>query len=467
MASNRPEMLAAHYAVPMLGAVLNTINTRLDVETVEYILTHSESRLLISERGLSVNAGAAAGLTSVELCQLAEQKGHVVSGSLDLLTEDHGPDELPAFAMADEWQPLCLNYTSGTTGNPKGVFCHHRGGYLNALGNVLALGLTCSSVYLWTLPMFHCNGWCQTWAVTAAGGLHVCLDKPDPSLIFPAIAEYKVTHLSCTPVVLYMMLNHPLRKTRQGGHRVSVNSGGPAPTSALIAQLDALGFDLTHLYGLTESFGPATLRQLDGEQQHLTIERKAVELVKQGVRHLTANRVRILDENGNDVPADGATMGEIVLTGNTLMAGYYRNPAATEKAFEDGVFHTGDLAVRHADGNIEIRERSKDIIISGGENISSVEIESVLHRHPAVPLAAVVAVPHKKWGETPAAFIELRDGMTVTAEELRAFCKLELASFKVPSQFAFTELPKTATGKIQKFVLREWARGPGAGSAHG
>jgi fatty-acyl-CoA synthase len=306
--------------------------------------------------------------------------------------------------------------------------------------------------------MFHCNGWCHTWAVTAAGGLHVCLDRPDPALIFPAIAEHKVTHLSCAPVVLYMMLNHPAREMRLPGHRVVVATGGAAPTSALIAELDALGFDLTHLYGLTESYGPETLRQLDENETGLPAVRKAVELAKQGVRHITANRLQVIDEQGREVPADGVTMGEIALAGNTMMAGYYRDAAATEKAFEDGVFRTGDLAVRHPDGNIEIRDRFKDIIISGGENISSLEVESVLHRHPAVLLAAVVAAPHEKWGETPVAFIEVRDGMMVTVEELRAFCKQELASFKVPMLFIFSELPKTATGKIQKFLLREQAR---------
>lgn len=262
-----------------------------------------------------------------------------------------------------------------------------------------------------------------------------------------------------------MMLNHPARETRLGGHRVAVATGGAAPTSALIAQLDALGFDLTHLYGLTESYGPETLRQLDEVEAALPAERKAVELAKQGVRHLTANRVRVIDEQGREVPADGVTMGEIALAGNTLMAGYYRDAAATEKAFDGRAFHTGDLAVRHPDGNIEIRDRSKDIIISGGENISSLEIESVLHRHPAVLLAAVIAAPHDKWGETPAAFIEVRDGKTVTADELRAFCRQELASFKVPTRFLFSELPKTGTGKIQKFLLREQVRALANGNA--
>jgi len=458
MSTNRPELLAAHYAVPMLGAVLCAINTRLDAETVGYILDHSESRLLVADQVSLAVARIAANSKLIELHSLADRGDNGAGEGLDFLSDDGGPNELPEFAVENEWQPLCLNYTSGTTGNPKGVIYHHRGGYLNALGNVLALGLTSSSVYLWTLPMFHCNGWCHTWAVTAAGALHVCLDKPDPALIFSAINEYDVTHLSCAPVVLYMMLNHPARASRQGGSRISVATGGAAPTSSLIAQLDTLGFDLTHLYGLTESYGPATLRVLGQDEKMLSPDQKAVELAKQGVRHLTASRVNVVDKDGLDVPRDGVSLGEIMLSGNTLMAGYYRDAEATEKAFAGGMFHTGDLAVHHPDGCVEIRDRSKDIIITGGENVSSLEIESVLHRHPAVLLAAVVAAPHEKWGETPVAFIELREHQVVTADELRAFCRQELAGFKVPSRFLFSELPKTATGKIQKFQLREQAR---------
>ena len=461
MAGNRPEMLAAHYAVPMLGAVLNTINTRLDVDTIRYILDHSESRLIIADGACAEGAMEAARASGIALYQfIATGNSAAVADAvpLDLLADDGISTALDLSAIADEWQPICLNYTSGTTGQPKGVVYHHRGAYLNALGNVLALGLTSRSVYLWTLPMFHCNGWCHTWAVTAAGGLHVCLDRPDPALIFPAIGIHGVTHLSCAPVVLYMMLNDDARRGHDASRRITVATGGAAPTSTLIAQLDALGFDLTHLYGLTESYGPALLRELSDEERKLVPDAMAVELAKQGVRHVTASRARVIDEAGGDVPMDGSTMGEIVLAGNTLMAGYYRDPEMTEKAFEGGMFHTGDLAVRHPDGNIEIRDRSKDVIISGGENISSLEVESVLHRHPAVLLAAVVAAPHEKWGETPAAFIELREGASVTPDELRAFCRQHLAGYKVPTRFTFADLPKTATGKIQKFILREQAR---------
>ena len=395
---------------------------------------------------------------------LSHRRGGDLAGDvIDLLTDDGAEADFDLTAVADEWQPLCINYTSGTTGRPKGVVYTHRGAYLNALGNVLALGLTAQSSYLWTLPMFHCNGWSHTWAVTAAGGLHVCLDRPDPALIIPALERHHVTHLACAPVVLYMMLNHPALKTRNSASRVKVATGGAAPTEALIERLCTLGFDLVHLYGLTESYGPATLRDLTDEERAGSPGEMARALARQGVPHATASRARVVDEAGNEVPPDGTTMGEIVLAGNTLMAGYYHDEDATVQAFRGGVFHTGDLAVRHSDGNIEIRDRSKDIIISGGENISSLEIESVLHRHPAVLLAAVVAMPHDKWGETPVAFIELREEMTVQDAEMRDFCRQHLAGYKVPSRFFFADLPKTATGKIQKFVLRDRVRKhPGA-----
>jgi fatty-acyl-CoA synthase len=454
MAPNRPEMLAAHYAVPMVGAVLNTINTRLDADTVNYILKHSESRILIVDPGCADVARQAAAGLKVALVHLDDLRGSGGTESFGALTEHEAPDPITSAAVSDEWQPICLNYTSGTTGLPKGVVYHHRGAYLNALGNVLSLGLTTSSVYLWTLPMFHCNGWCHTWAVTAAGGTHVCLDRVEPSPIFRAIEAHGVTHLSCAPVVLYMLLNHPDRSLKDPSRRVLLATGGASPTSALIRQLDEIGFDLVHLYGLTESYGPATLCELRDDWELTSDEDKARALARQGVRHITANRVRVVDQQGNDVAKDGAAVGEIVLEGNTLMAGYYGDEAATEAAFSGRRFHTGDLAICHPDGYIEIKDRSKDIIISGGENISSLEVESVLHQHPAVLLAAVVAAPDEKWGETPCAVIELKDGMTATPEELTAFCRARLAGFKVPRRFVFEPIPKTATGKVQKFQLR-------------
>ncbi|KFE36206.1 AMP-binding protein [Thioclava atlantica] len=459
IAPNRPEMLAAHYAVPLVGGVLNAINTRLDAEVVSYILTHAGSRLLLADAGsaeLAAQAAQEAGVPGVILAEPGPGQGQ--GQGLDLFSGP-APDLGDVMAhVGEEWQPICLNYTSGTTGHPKGVVYHHRGAYLNALGNVLALGLGKDSVYLWTLPMFHCNGWCHTWAVTAAGGTHVCLDRVDPGEIFEAIAAHGVSHMACAPVVLYMLLNDPARAARgPDAPKVTVASGGAAPSVALISGLEEIGFDFLHLYGLTESFGPATLCAPPPEETPDAASR-AARLSRQGHRHVTASRVRIADEAGAELPADGAAMGEITLRGNTLMAGYWRDPEATEAAFAGGVFHTGDLATRHPNGEIEIRDRAKDIIISGGENISSLEVENALHRHPSVLLAAVVAAPDPKWGDIPCAFVELKPGASVTAEELRLFCRDHLAHYKVPRRFGFVELPRTATGKIQKFVLRELAR---------
>lgn len=449
---NRPEMLAAHYAVPMIGAVLNAINTRLDGVAVSTILCHAESRLLMAcpaTEDTAVTAATAAGTPCV-----------VIGGGNgpDFLS---GPASFPADLLAhvaDEWQPLALNYTSGTSGHPKGVVYHHRGAYLNALGNVLALGLHGQSVYLWTLPMFHCSGWCHTWAVTAAGGVHVCLDRVEPAEILQAITTQGVTHMACAPVVLYMVLNSPARAQFDPVRRVLVASGGASPSVALIAGLEQMGFDFLHLYGLTESYGPATLCALNPDDSALPTEVKARRLSRQGSRHPTASGLAVVGADGAPVPHDGETAGEIVLFGNTLMAGYYRDAPATDAAFQGGVFHTGDIAVRHPDGEIEIRDRAKDIIISGGENISSLEVENALHRHPAVLLAAVVAGPDPKWGEVPCAYVQLKPGQTTDAEALRAFCRGHLAHFKVPRRFSFCELPRTATGKIQKFILRDWAR---------
>lgn len=447
MLTNRPEILAAHFAVPALGAVLNAINTRLEAAEVAYIVDHAGSCLVLCEHDTKPAMGALS--TPVVCVCSAPDAGDgldLFSGAvpaLDLLAE-----------VTDEVQPIALNYTSGTTGKPKGVVYTHRGAYLNAIGNVLALGLTAETRYLWTLPMFHCNGWCQTWAVTAAGGLHVCLDRVDPKLILDHIARHAVTHMSCAPVVLYMLLDHA---TEPPPVRVRITTGGAAPTPALLAGLKNFGFDLIHMYGLTESYGPATLNDpLDTDG--MDADEHARLMARQGVRHVTAGRVRVVDEAGNDVVADGKAMGEIVLAGNTIMSGYYRNAEATETALRGGLFHTGDLAVMHSDGQIEIRDRAKDIIITGGENVSSLELETVLHRHPDVLLAAVVAAPHPKWGETPWAFVETRDRAALGEAELTTFCREHLAGFKRPRRFVFGTLPRTATGKIQKFVLRERAR---------
>ncbi|MCH8466857.1 MAG: AMP-binding protein [Roseinatronobacter sp.] len=444
MLPNRPEMIAAHFAIPALGAVINTLNTRLDAPEIAYILRHADSRLVLAAPELQERLAGC----DIPVFGLCSAPG--AGDGLDLFSGD-----VPALDMgkriADEMQPISLNYTSGTTGRPKGVVYNHRGAYLNALGSVLALGVTEKSRYLWTLPMFHCNGWSHAWAVTAAGATHICLDRVEPGLITAAIESHAVTHMSCAPVVLYMLLEHVTKPTPV---RVRITTGGAAPTPALLAGLSKLGFDIAHLYGLTESYGPATMNDPgdDGD-----IDARAALMARQGRRHMTAGRARVVNEAGRDVVADGDTIGEIVLAGNTVMAGYFRDPEATEQAFRGGVFHTGDLAVMHPDGQIEIRDRKKDIIISGGENVSSLEVEKALYQHPEIRLAAVVAAPHPKWGETPWAFVELVQGSSLTADDLDQFCRQKLAGFKRPRNFVFGPLPQTATGKIQKFLLRQEA----------
>ncbi|MBA83249.1 MAG: acyl-CoA synthase [Rhodobacteraceae bacterium] len=456
MSSNRPEMLAAHYAIPALGAAVNALNTRLDPSVVEYILNHSEAKVVLTDPAGAEVAGPAA--QQAGLACLVFAPDHGTADGLSLL--DAPPVTQANFAeeVRDEFMPIAINYTSGTTGKPKGVLLNHRGAYLNSLGNVISLGFTSQSVYLWTLPMFHVNGWSHTWAVTAVGGVHVCLDKVVPADIFALIARHGVTHMACAPVVLYMLLNDPSKSLRAPSRPLRVASGGAAPTSALIAQMQTLGIEFIHLYGLTECFGPTTMRKISNEESGESSAAQARLLSRQGTRHITANLLRVVDPHGNDVPADGATLGEIVLRGNTVMSGYHKDAQATQKAFAGGVLHTGDLAVRHPDNQIEIRDRAKDLIISGGENISSLEVEEALHRHPAISLAAVVAAPDPKWGEIPCAFIEPHPGAELDATELSLFCREHLAHFKIPRRFVFTELPKTATGKIQKFALRETAK---------
>ena len=456
MSGNRPEMLAAHYAIPAMGATINALNTRLDEDVLDYILGHSGARVVLADPAGARAVGAAAARRGVPCLVFPEDP----AGTDGLALLDAAPLTSADFAngVADEFQPLALNYTSGTTGRPKAVLLGHRGAYLNALGNVIGLEFGPDSVYLWTLPMFHVNGWGHVWAVSAVGGLHVCLDKVDPPVIFDLIARAGVTHMACAPVVLYMLLNDPARETRDPARRVRVASGGAAPTVTLISQMEAHGFEFIHLYGLTESFGPTTERHLTPEESASETHVRARLLSRQGTRHVTANRVRIVDTAGRDVPADGETLGEIVLAGNTLMTGYMNDDDATRLAFAGGVFHTGDLAVRHPSGEIEIRDRAKDLIISGGENISSLEVENALHKHPEIALAAVVAAPDEKWGEVPCAFIETRSGNPLDEREIIAFCRDHLAAYKVPKRFVFCGLPKTATGKIQKFALRQLAR---------
>lgn len=444
---NRPELLAAHFAVPGIGAVLNTMNIRLDGNEIGYILDHAQSRLLIGDHATL----AAVGKTSIPVVALSTAPG--AGDGLDLFSAGLPETDL-VIALTNETGAIALNYTSGTTGRPKGVVYTHRGAYLNALGNVTALGFDDQTRYLWTLPMFHCNGWTHTWAVTAAGGTHVCLDRIDAQQIIDLISRHRITHMCCAPVVLYMLLEQMRAPAMQ---RVKVGTGGAAPTPTLIARMEELEFDIVHLYGLTESYGPVTLNDPVFAPE-VSLQQRATSLARQGIRHQTTGGVFVLDSQGQSVPADGRTVGEIALRGNTLMAGYYRDPEATSVALGSGVFRTGDLAVLHPDGEIAIQDRAKDIIISGGENFSSLEVEAVLHQHPDILFAAVVAVPDPKWGETAWAFIEPKAGCSPDPQALEQFCRAHLAGFKRPRRFVLGPLPKTATGKIQKFALRQLAR---------
>lgn len=463
MLPNIPEMLEAHFGVPMIGAVLNTLNVRLDAEAIAYMLDHGQAKVLITDREFSG--------TIAKVLELVEKKplvidvndplyqGGAVLGEMDY--EEFIAAGDPEFAWegpADEWDAIALNYTSGTTGKPKGVVYHHRGAYLNAIGNVLVWSMQQNPVYLWTLPMFHCNGWCFAWGITAMGGTHVCLRRVVPEAMLAAIGEHKVSHFCGAPIVLNSLVNAPAQLKQGIDHPVKAMTAGAAPPAAVIAGVEALGIEVTHVYGLTETYGPVTVCAWHEEWDELPLEERARLKARQGVRYQVLEGLMVADPDTLEpVPRDGETMGEIFMRGNTVMKGYLKNEEATDEAFAGGWFHSGDLAVWHPDGYVEIRDRSKDIIISGGENISSIEVEGVLYRHPAVLEAAVVARPDAKWGETPCAFVTLKDGAQATEQEIIEFCRSHMAHFKAPKTVIFGELPKTSTGKIQKFLLRRQA----------
>jgi len=462
---NIPAMLEAHFGVPMIGAVLNTINTRLDARTIAYILEHGEAKVLLTDREYAGTVGPALERLGRKLLVI-EVDDALYQGPGERLGEVEyeaflgtGAEDFAWAPPADESAPIALNYTSGTTGNPKGVVYHHRGAFLESVGNIMMWPLPPRPVYLWTLPMFHCNGWCYTWAVTAMGGTHVCLRRVDPPLVFELIARHRVTHMCGAPTVLTLLIQAPPAQRTAFDHVVEIETGGSSPPVKVIRAMSEMGFNVTHLYGLTEVHGPSTLCAPQEAWETLPIGERAEKLARQGVPYPTLDGQMVADPKTlRLVPADGRTVGEVMLRGNTVMLGYLKDKAATATAFDGGWFHTGDLAVQHPDGYIEIKDRAKDIIISGGENISSIEVEIALNRHPAVLMSAVVARPDEKWGETPCAFVQLRPDAAATAAELIGFCRDNLPYFAVPKTVVFGALPTTSTGKVQKYTLRERAR---------
>ncbi|MCC5978451.1 MAG: acyl-CoA synthetase [Salinarimonas sp.] len=465
MLPNIPAMLEAHYAVPMTGGVLNTLNTRLDPAVLAFSLDHGEAKVLLTDREFSP--------TMAKALELAKRKPIVIDvddpvydgpgerlGSVDY--EDFLASGDPEFAWAmpdDEWDAITLNYTSGTTGDPKGVVYHHRGAYLLAMGNIVTCGMGKHPIYLWTLPMFHCNGWCFPWSISIVAGTHVCLRQVRAKAMFDALADHGVTHLCGAPIVMSTLLNAPDDEQREFVQSVDFFTAAAPPPESVLAGMKERGFNVTHIYGLTETYGPSVVNDWDRDWDNLDAASYATKKARQGVRYVTLEGLDVLDpQTLEPVPADGTTMGEVMMRGNVVMKGYLKNPDATAKAFAGGWFHSGDLGVKYPDGYVQLKDRSKDIIISGGENISSIEVEEALYKHPDIAACAVVAKPDEKWGETPCAFVEMKPGRKLAEKDVIAWCREHLAAYKCPRTVIFTEVPKTSTGKIQKFRLRDMAK---------
>ncbi|MEQ8312497.1 MAG: acyl-CoA synthetase [Gammaproteobacteria bacterium] len=463
MGANTPETFEAHFGVPMIGAVLNALNVRLDAKAIAFILDHAETKVLFTDREYSDTIKAALELVANKPVVIDINDRYYEGGELlgekkyeeVLASGDHS---YRCFQIEDEWQAISLNYTSGTTGDPKGVVFHHRGAYLNAVSNVMSWDMVSHPVYLWTLPMFHCNGWCWPWSLAAVVGTSVCLRHVRDQAIFDAIKTHGVTHFCGAPVVLNTLINAPDEMKQGIKQKVKAMTAGAAPPAAVIAGMENMGFSVTHVYGLTETYGPCVVCAPQAEWQELEVDERAEVLARQGVRAPLQDEMMVADpETLEPVPKDGETMGEIFMRGNLVMKGYLKNPKTTQASFEGGWFHSGDLAVWHPDGYAQIKDRSKDIIISGGENISSLEVESVLFKHPKIMEAAVVAASNEKWGEVPCAFVSLKPGEEMTVEELIAYCREEMAGFKIPKKVVFGPIDKTSTGKVQKYLLREKA----------
>ncbi|MFX0541165.1 acyl-CoA synthetase [Roseovarius sp. S4756] len=466
MLANTPAMLECHYGVPMCGGVLHSINTRLDAAIIAFQLDHAMARVVIVDREFMPLMQEALNLSEVRplLIQYEDPEFDGPAQPTEAVDYDafvaQGDPEFAWLMPEDEWDAISINYTSGTTGDAKGVVSHHRGAYLLAQGNALITSMPKHAVYLWTLPMFHCNGWCFPWTMSAIIGTHVCLRQVRAEPIWNALASEGVTHLCGAPIVMSLLIEAPEDVRRSLDRKVQFFTAAAPPPETVLARMQEAGFDVTHLYGLTETYGPSVVNEWHADWSQLAPGEQAALKSRQGVRYLPLEQLDVMDpDTMTPVPRDGTTMGEVMFRGNVVMKGYFRNPKSTQRAFEGGWFHSGDLGVVHPDGYIQLKDRSKDIIISGGENVSSIEVEEALYRHPAVSVAAVVAMPHEKWGETPCAFIELASGQEVEEDALRAWCRDHLAHYKVPSRFVFSVIPRTSTGKIQKFVLRDRVRG--------